>query len=61
MIGSHLHNETGFWIIRGPRVRSGVRAKEGSLLDVAPVIATALGIELRDAPDGRAHEDVFVR
>ncbi len=60
MIGSHLHNETGFWIIHGPRVRSGVRAPEGSLLDVAPVIATALGIELRDVPDGRAHEDVFV-
>lgn len=61
MIGSHLHSEGGFWIICGPRVAGGVRALEGSLLDVAPTVAAALGIELSDDPDGLVHDEVLLR
>lgn len=61
MIGSNLHSEAGLWILRGPAVKSGARARDGSILDVAPTVAAALGIELGHVPDGEIHEEVLIR
>lgn len=59
MIGSHLHGERGFWIIRGPGVQRGARADDGDLLDVAPTVAASIGLEIGHAPDGRVHDEVL--
>ncbi|MBD3349241.1 MAG: hypothetical protein GF400_08625 [Candidatus Eisenbacteria bacterium] len=51
--GAHMYDETGFWIMTGPRVAQGVRVEGRSLLDFAPTLAAAAGIELGDQVEGR--------
>ncbi len=51
-IGQHLYNETGFWVIDGPRVKSGVRCAPGDILDFAPTVAAAAGVNLGDNVEG---------
>ncbi len=51
-LGYHLHSDRGFWILAGPTVVSGARVDGRSLLDVAPTVAAAAGLELGHEPDG---------
>jgi predicted AlkP superfamily phosphohydrolase/phosphomutase len=61
MIGTSMHSEEGMWIISGPRVKTGATARHGDLIDVAPTIMAAAGVEIPGELDGEAHMEVIVR
>ena len=58
-VGFDMHSRRGFFVMAGPRVRQGVRADEGDLIDVAPTIMEAAGIKLPSSLDGRVHEEIL--
>ncbi len=53
LIGQSMHSTTGFWVIDGPRVNAGVRCDKGDILDFAPTVAAAAGIELGGSVEGK--------
>ncbi len=53
MLGYHMYDETGFWVIDGPNVKKGLRCERGSILDFAPTLAAAAGVDLGDRVEGR--------
>jgi predicted AlkP superfamily phosphohydrolase/phosphomutase len=53
-VGSHMHSESGMWIVSGPEVAPGARAEGTSLIDVAPTIMAASSIPLPGNLDGEA-------
>ncbi len=59
MIGTNMHSEEGLWIASGPRVKAGATARHGGLVDVAPTIMAAAGVEVPGGLDGEAHEEVI--
>ena len=58
-VGVHMHSEEGVFIIAGPGVAAGATAEHGRLIDVAPTIAAAAGIEFKGTPDGHAHTEIL--
>lgn len=61
MIGTSMHSEEGLWIASGPRVKAGATARRGKLIDVAPTIMAAAGVEIPEELDGEAHEEVIAQ
>jgi hypothetical protein len=61
LVGTDMHSEEGMLILRGPRVSAGAEADPGELIDVAPTIMAAAGLDLPDGLDGRAHEEIITR
>ncbi len=61
MIGTNMHSEEGMWIVSGPRVKTGATARHGDLIDVAPTIMAAAGLEIPGELDGEAHMEVIAR
>jgi arylsulfatase A-like enzyme len=61
LIGTHMHSDQGLWIAAGPRVASGATADRGRVIDVAPTIMAAAGMQVPNTLDGRAHEEVIAR
>ncbi len=59
MIGTNMHSEEGMWIVSGPRVKTGATARHGALIDVAPTIMAAAGVEIPEELDGEAHMEVI--
>ena len=59
MIGTNMHSEEGMWIVWGPRVKTGATARHGGLIDVAPTIMAAAGVEIPGGLDGEAHMEVI--
>lgn len=59
MIGTNMHSEEGMWIVSGPRVKTGATARHGGLIDVAPTIMAAAGVEIPGELDGEAHMEVI--
>jgi arylsulfatase A-like enzyme len=60
LLGPNMHDETGFWIMSGPRVREGVRLHDLELLDFAPTLADAAGLDLGHEPEGRVRRDALI-
>ncbi len=60
MVGTNMHSEDGLWIASGPRVKAGATASHGKLIDVAPTIMAAAGVEAPAQLDGEAHEEIIV-
>jgi len=60
-IGTNMHSEEGMWIVSGPRAKPGAIAQHGDLVDVAPTIMAAAGMEITGALDGEAHMEVIAR
>jgi len=60
-IGTNMHSEEGMWIVSGPRVVAGATAQHGRLIDVAPTILAAAGVEIPGELDGKAHMEVIAR
>jgi len=60
MVGANMHSEEGLWIASGPMVKVGATARQGKLIDVAPTIMAAAGVEAPAQLDGEAHEEVIV-
>lgn len=52
-IGREMHSESGYLILRGPRVSAGVSVEDGGFLDVAPTIMEAASMPLPPGLDGR--------
>jgi predicted AlkP superfamily phosphohydrolase/phosphomutase len=61
MIGTNMHSEEGMWIVSSPRVKAGATARHGDLIDVAPTIMAAAGVEIPGELDGEAHMEVIAR
>ncbi len=59
MIGTNMHSEEGMWVISGPGVKTGATAQHGGLVDVAPTIMAAAGVEIPGELDGEAHTEVI--
>jgi predicted AlkP superfamily phosphohydrolase/phosphomutase len=59
MVGTNMHSEEGMWIVSGPRVKTGATAPHGGLIDVAPTIMAAAGVEIPGGLDGEAHMEVI--
>ncbi len=58
-VGIEMHSEEGMWIAFGPRVAAGATADHGELMDVAPSIMAAAGLEVPAGLDGVAHNEVL--
>ncbi len=58
-LGYDMHSEEGFWIMRGPKVRPGVRVEESELFDFAATLMEAADIEPAVELDGVVLEDVI--
>jgi predicted AlkP superfamily phosphohydrolase/phosphomutase len=61
LIGTNMHSEEGFWVVSGPRVIAGAKADPGRLIDFAPTVMAAAGLELPDVLDGAVHEEIIAR
>jgi arylsulfatase A-like enzyme len=61
LIGTNMHSEEGMWIVSSPRVKAGATARHGDLIDVAPTIMAAAGVEIPGELDGEAHMEVIAR
>jgi len=59
-VGANMHSEEAMWVLAGPRVRAGALL-DGALIDVAPTIMAAAGIEPSMELNGRVHEDALQR
>jgi predicted AlkP superfamily phosphohydrolase/phosphomutase len=59
LIGTNMHSEEGMWVVSGPRVKTGATARHGALIDVAPTIMAAAGVEIPEELDGEAHMEVI--
>jgi len=59
LLGNEMHDETGFWIMSGPRVSRGLRVEGLDMLDFAPTFAAAAGIELDDKVEGEVSEEAI--
>lgn len=59
LVDYNLYDETGFWVMAGPRVKAGLRLEDSELLDFAPTVAAAAGVELGDAVEGEVLHEVF--
>jgi predicted AlkP superfamily phosphohydrolase/phosphomutase/tetratricopeptide (TPR) repeat protein len=53
------HRDFGIFVISGPGIRKGETVEGVSLLDVAPTILTAYGLEVGEDMDGRVLTSVF--
>lgn len=53
------HRPLGIFIARGPGIRKGIRAKELSLLDVAPLLLYGLGLPIPSDLEGRVPLEIF--
>jgi predicted AlkP superfamily phosphohydrolase/phosphomutase len=60
-VGTEMHSEEGMWIAAGPGVAPGTTAGHGQLIDVAPTIMAAAGLDIPAGLDGTAHEEVLAR
>jgi predicted AlkP superfamily phosphohydrolase/phosphomutase len=60
LIGAHMHSDEGLWIAAGPRVAAGAAADRGRVIDVAPTIMAAAGMQVPDTLDGAALEEIIV-
>lgn len=58
-IGFDMHSRRGFFVMSGPRVKSGVTAEEVDLIDVAPTIMEAAGLQPQGKLDGSAHGEIL--
>jgi predicted AlkP superfamily phosphohydrolase/phosphomutase len=58
-IGVKMHSEAGLLILVGPGVRPGARVERATLLDVAPTVMAAAGIDAPAGLDGRALKEVL--
>ncbi len=58
-LGHDMHSDRGFWIMRGPAVRPGARVESSELIDFAPTLMRAAGIEPAIELDGRVLEEVL--
>jgi predicted AlkP superfamily phosphohydrolase/phosphomutase len=56
---SGTHRRNGVFIARGPGTRSGAQVSGVSILDVAPLLLTALGLEVPADMEGKVPEGVF--
>jgi len=56
---SGTHRRNGVFIARGPGTRSGAQVSGVSILDVAPLLLTALGLEIPADMEGKVPEGVF--
>ncbi len=54
------HNDRGLVVVRGPGITPGRRATPMSLVDVAPTICAALGVDL-PGTEGVVHADLIAR
>lgn len=61
LLGANMHNETGFWVLRGPTVKEGVRVSGLELLDFAPTVAAAAGITLEGEIDGATCREILLQ
>ena len=52
------HNDRGLVVVRAPGVQPGPRAEPMSLVDVAPTLCAALGVEL-PGTEGQVHTDLL--
>jgi len=59
-VGHHMHSDRGVWIINGPRVRAGATVDGGTIMDFAPTLLAAAGIDADIAFDG-AREDAVLK
>jgi hypothetical protein len=59
LIGSRMHSEDGLWIAAGPRVTAGATARRGRVIDVAPTIMAAAGMQIPGTLDGAPHEEII--
>jgi len=60
LLGPNMYDETGFWVMSGPRVREGVKLHDLELIDFAPTLAAAAGIEMGHEPEGRVCRDALI-
>ena len=60
-VGTDMHSEEGLWIASGPRVAAGTTASHGELVDVAPSIMAAAGLDVPAGLDGKVHEEILAR
>ena len=56
-----LHRYEGLWMMRSPKTVAGALPTPMRIVDVAPTLAGALGMEPPRDVDGRCREDVFGR
>jgi hypothetical protein len=59
LIGAHMHSNEGLWIAAGPRVAAGATAERGRVIDVAPTIMAAAGMQIPATLDGAPHEEII--
>jgi len=58
--GAHLdHDPLGVWVASGPLFRRGGNVEGATVLDVAPTLLHALGLEVPRSMDGRVLAEVF--
>lgn len=60
-IGFDMHSRIGFFVMAGPRVRPGATAADVDLIDLAPTIMQAAGLELPDGLDGSVRGELLNR
>lgn len=60
LVGANMHSEEGMWIAAGPRIKAGATADDGALIDVAPTVMAAAGMEMPEVLDGRVHDEILV-
>lgn len=58
---SGTHRPLGVFMAKGPGIREGNRTGERSILDVAPTLLYALGMEIPGDMEGRVAEEIFKR
>lgn len=59
LVGTDMHSEEALMVAAGPRVSAGATAAHGELIDVAPTIMAAAGLDVPDGLDGRILEGVI--
>jgi predicted AlkP superfamily phosphohydrolase/phosphomutase len=58
-IGQHMHSDEGFWVIRGPGIARGARVDGRSLLDFAPTVMRAAGMDIPGEVEGAVCEEAL--